>query len=71
MHFSVLVERGAAADTAYQYGRDWLSQTGNSPDDLDQSICCFWYFEQASTDVKKAIELHGYCIIPMEGCSIN
>jgi hypothetical protein len=35
MHFAVLVERGAAADTAYQYGRDWLSQTGNSPDDLD------------------------------------
>jgi len=39
MYFDVLVERGAAADTEYQYGRNWLSQTGNNPDDLDQSMC--------------------------------
>ena len=68
MHFDVFVETGTSADAALRFGRDWLTQIGESAEGLQQSRCNFCHSEMANPNVQQAIEDNGYYILQMEGC---
>ena len=66
--FDVLVERGMSKDKAFKYGKFWLANIGEHPEDLDQSRCHYGHSENINTDIESAINNTGFYILQMEGC---
>lgn len=68
MHFDVFVKTGTTEDKAFEYGRKWLTEIGESADNLTQSNCNFCHSEMANPVVQKTIQQDGYFILEMENC---
>ena len=68
MHFDVLVEDGTSKDVAFKHARAWLNEIGESGENLQQERCRYCHSENASEDLGKHIQEHGFYILQMEGC---
>jgi hypothetical protein len=68
MHFDVVVDASTPHEKAIDYGKEYLSSTGQSGQKITQEQCQFCHIQEAPSFVEKAIEQNGYWIQKMEGC---
>lgn len=68
MHFDVLVPHGTSPNQAFAYAQEWLIETDEDAQGLDQSRCNFCHSENSHPEIQALIHKRGYYILKMEGC---
>ena len=70
MHFDILVPVEVDdADTIYSYGKQYLKSKDEEGQPLTSKQCRLCHAESIRPQWEKDIEMNGFFIIEMEGCS--
>ena len=70
MHFDIIAPDDVKnEETIHAYGRAYLKTKNQEEQPLTAKECSFCHIEQASDEMVKAIESHGYYILEMENCN--
>jgi hypothetical protein len=68
MHFDIIVPSGTQHEAALAFGQNYLEEVGVEEGEVTAEQCRFCHVEQATPEMKQAIDQKGYFIIAMEGC---
>lgn len=69
MHFDILVpEHEKNLEKIYGFGREYLTEKGESGQPLTSEECRFCHMEEAAPDVVDSINERGFYIVEMENC---
>lgn len=67
MHFDIIVPESIKdAQVIYGYGKTYLAKKGETESRLDIEECRFCHIEEATTEMKEAINQQGYYILEMD-----
>jgi len=67
MHFDIIVTPALKdVPTIHEYGKAYLSSKNEAGGKIDTEECQFCHIEEASPDMRAAIEKNGYFILEME-----
>ncbi|TAK36153.1 MAG: DUF2024 family protein [Saprospiraceae bacterium] len=67
MHFDIIAPSALKdVKTIYGYGKAYLSSKNEADGKIDTGECQFCHIEEASPDMRAAIEKNGYFILEME-----
>jgi hypothetical protein len=70
MHLDVVVDASTPHEKAIEYGKQYLSATGQGGQEMTQEECQFCHTQEAPPFVERAIEQMDYWIQKMEGCPL-
>ncbi len=69
MHFDIIVpEELKDEQKIFNFGKEYLKSKNQNYSDFGSKECRFCHIENASDEVKNAIEKQGYFIYEMENC---
>lgn len=68
MHFDVIVPSGTQQERVLAFGQAYLAAVGVAEGQVTAEQCRFCHVEQATPEMRQAIEQKGYFILAMEGC---
>jgi hypothetical protein len=68
MHFDVVVEANTPHEKAIEYGKEFLTDVGQSDQKMTSEECQFCHIQEAPPFVENSIKQKGYWIQKMEGC---
>ena len=68
MHFDIIVPTGTPQEKAVAFGQNYLAAVGLEGGRVTAKQCRFCHVEQATPEMRQAIEQKGYFILAMEGC---
>ncbi len=68
MHFDIIAPAGTQHEKALAFGQEYLTAVGITEGKVTAEQCRFCHVEQATPEMRQAIEQKGYFILVMEGC---
>lgn len=70
MHFDIIAPDYIKDEKIiHTFGKEYLMSKNQQNQALSSKECSFCHIENASDEMKSAIEAHGYCIVEMDGCN--
>ena len=68
IHFDIIVPSGTQHEAVLAFGKNYLDEVGVEDGAVTVEQCRFCHVEQATSEMKQAIDEKGYFILAMEGC---